>query len=149
MKQCTKCGVDKPEDQFHWQAGRKKRRGHCKACQRERDLERKRLGGEEFRQKRKVSAAKYARSSKGKTTVRRKNKQYRTNDPVRARAHWMADRHVPIKGLCHDCGLVDAEERHHEDYSKPLEVDLLCKACHCKRHGTKVCLLEQSSDRNK
>lgn len=41
---------------------------------------------------------------------------------------------------CVDCGS-QAIDRHHEDYSKPLEVVFLCKRCHCKRHislGTAV-----------
>ncbi len=35
---------------------------------------------------------------------------------------------------CVDCG-VQAAEYHHEDYSKPLEVEPLCKLCHVKRHN--------------
>jgi hypothetical protein len=30
------------------------------------------------------------------------------------------------------------QDRHHPDYSKPLEVELLCKACHWSRHKTKA-----------
>ena len=37
------------------------------------------------------------------------------------------------KGLkCEMCKNNPAEERHHTDYSKPLEVILLCKKCHAK-----------------
>lgn len=31
---------------------------------------------------------------------------------------------------CQSCKINFAEERHHEDYSKPLEIKLLCKPCH-------------------
>jgi hypothetical protein len=41
---------------------------------------------------------------------------------------------TPIKQcICEDCG-VQAQHYHHEDYSKPLEVNALCAACHSKRH---------------
>lgn len=41
---------------------------------------------------------------------------------------------------CTDCG-IQAEEYHHEDYSKPLDVIPLCKPCHLQRHvSQKVCI---------
>ncbi len=34
--------------------------------------------------------------------------------------------------ICHkDCRV----EGHHRDYSRPLEVDLLCRRCHMRVHG--------------
>ena len=37
--------------------------------------------------------------------------------------------------FCEDCDGAPARiEAHHEDYSKPLEVDWLCRLCHQKRH---------------
>ena len=34
---------------------------------------------------------------------------------------------------CVDCG-IQASEYHHEDYTKPLDVEALCISCHNKRH---------------
>lgn len=36
--------------------------------------------------------------------------------------------------LCEDCYINNAKERHHQDYSKPLEIKFLCIECHKKRH---------------
>lgn len=40
---------------------------------------------------------------------------------------------VLFRKPCDDCGNVKSEA-HHPDYSKPLEVDWLCRRCHMKRH---------------
>ena len=37
---------------------------------------------------------------------------------------------------CEDCGAA-ATQRHHEDYSKPLDVVYLCRKCHVLRHKEK------------
>lgn len=37
--------------------------------------------------------------------------------------------------LCEECGS-PAQDRHHEDYAKPLEVNFLCRRCHKGRHKT-------------
>lgn len=41
---------------------------------------------------------------------------------------------IPKGQLCQICKINKAVERHHEDYSKPLEVMFLCFDCHRKRH---------------
>lgn len=38
---------------------------------------------------------------------------------------------------CEDCGAADVE-KHHDDYSKPLAVVYLCRACHLNRHKAQV-----------
>ena len=39
-------------------------------------------------------------------------------------------RKVPIADKCESCGSIENLERHHADYSKPLEVKTLCSKCH-------------------
>ena len=39
-----------------------------------------------------------------------------------------------VKSPCEVCGNEESQA-HHEDYSKPLEVQWLCRSCHLKIHG--------------
>ena len=58
----------------------------------------------------------------------------RITDLVKMKAQNTANCRIKIEDkLCEDCN-DKAQERHHEDYDKPLEVVLLCKKCHNKRH---------------
>jgi predicted nucleic acid-binding Zn ribbon protein len=44
-----------------------------------------------------------------------------------------AQRAVPLtEETCSRCGSRDRLQRHHPDYSKPTEVQILCQACHVK-----------------
>ena len=45
---------------------------------------------------------------------------------------WLA---FPDVKPCEKCGICKANnQRHHEDYDKPLEINWLCPLCHTKRH---------------
>jgi hypothetical protein len=63
-----------------------------------------------------------------------KNK-WRGDNLQKFRAQHIASRRVPLASNCTDCRSVENLERHHTDYSKPLEVVTLCKVCHEKRHS--------------
>jgi hypothetical protein len=39
-----------------------------------------------------------------------------------------------LKGICTQCGSTEHIERHHPDYSKPLEFIVLCRKCHRTLH---------------
>jgi hypothetical protein len=54
--------------------------------------------------------------------------------PERHRAITIADRYTKLGEKCEICGNTEKLERHHEDYSKPLEVRTLCKYCHEAEH---------------
>jgi hypothetical protein len=59
------------------------------------------------------------------------------NNLDKLRAKIYAQRFVPLKEHCDICGESDGRlERHHPDYSKPLEVLTLCKICHEALHIT-------------
>jgi hypothetical protein len=40
-----------------------------------------------------------------------------------------------VRGDCQDCGSKEKIEAHHPDYSKPLDIEWLCKPCHVARHA--------------
>jgi len=64
----------------------------------------------------------------------RYNKNYSTKHPDKGISRRKAQRNVPLASKCEWCGSTEGLERHHEDYSKQLEVITLCKTCHTKAH---------------
>ena len=81
---------------------------------------------------RKKRRLKNIETEKAKADARRKPEQVKAHNSVK---HAVAKGDLPrVKTCtCADCG-VQAEEYHHPDYSKPLWVVPLCKACHVRRH---------------
>lgn len=41
---------------------------------------------------------------------------------------------MPRPDRCQQCAKVGRVDGHHEDYSRPAEVEWLCRSCHMKRH---------------
>jgi hypothetical protein len=66
-----------------------------------------------------------------------KNVRYKDKYPEKVKAQQLASK-IPTENECSNCGGTDRLERHHEDYTKPLEIITLCKMCHSKRHEKKV-----------
>ena len=60
-------------------------------------------------------------------------RQWRKKNPDREAMYKIVHSKIPLKDKCEICG-EPAVDRHHEDYSKPLEVIHLCEACHAKKH---------------
>lgn len=117
LKNCKKCIRDFPIVDFYVHS--RMADGHlsfCKDCVRERVKEHRQLNIE------RVKAYNIARGDR------------RPKDRVKANN---AARYVPRKTACEDCGQEGPTQKHHEDYSKPLEVVCLCRACHGIRHRKK------------
>lgn len=60
-------------------------------------------------------------------------KEYAQRNPEKIMAKEKARWHVTLAEKCEHCGS-RATERHHSDYSKPLDVMHLCRACHVRMH---------------
>ncbi len=50
------------------------------------------------------------------------------------RINYLAHQNIPLSLKCDNCGSTENLDRHHQDYSKPLEVRTLCRSCHKKEH---------------
>jgi len=59
-------------------------------------------------------------------------KTYAQRHPEIIKAQDLAKYHIPLGLKCKSCGSTENLERHHPDYSKPLEIITLCRICHNK-----------------
>jgi len=57
------------------------------------------------------------------------------SDRIKSAARALAVKNVSIEGcVCEMCGTFEKLHRHHDDYSKPLDVKIVCASCHRKLH---------------
>jgi len=82
---------------------------------------------------------KYCSSDNGREYYRNHAKRQREKFPQRAKArrelgHAVDAGKINRPDTCVFCGKQSFTEGHHKDYSKPLEVDWLCRDCHKNLH---------------
>lgn len=134
-KQCFKCGDEKPRSEFyrHDQMA-DGHLGKCKKCTM-RDVA-------EHRAKNIDAVRQYDRD-RAKTELRKLGRssiiaRWREKWPERRQAHSKLQYALRAGRLtkrfeCERCGVTPGRiEAHHRDYSKPLDVQWLCKPCHAK-----------------
>lgn len=142
QKKCFKCNEVKPLSDFY--PHKMMADGHLNKCK---DCTRKDVANH-----RQVNAEKIRSYDRGRAkTVGRKadnaerSKEYRRENPekrVAVRAANNAIRSGKLKKKpCEICGATCRVEKHHEDYSKPLDVVFLCSLHHSAVHFGKICLL--------
>lgn len=146
MKTCRACGCLKPLGEFYRHAKMADGRlNFCKACvtarvlrHRAANLDRVR---EYDRQRGQLPHRKEANKEREHRYVGRRGeylRRYRQAHRDRERAHRMANRAIATGKLtpkpCERCGFALGVHAHHEDYSKPLDVNWLCTKCHGERH---------------
>lgn len=68
--------------------------------------------------------------------------RYKIKYPEKKIAHQEARHKAKMKSNCEYCGETEGLHKHHEDYSKPLEVVTLCNDCHHKLHRGIISLKE-------
>lgn len=133
-KTCRRCGIEKDISEFYIHP--KMKDGHlnaCKLCVRKRVKD-------------------YQQTDAGRATQSRRNQKPERKAHIRATAKkWAAkyrDRrraqsilaHALLRGSitrpekCDECPNTKHISAHHEDYSRPLDVQWLCPKCHGKRN---------------
>lgn len=155
-KRCTVCDEEKPLDKFYRHSrspdGRNPR---CKACDNARKAnwikanpERHGQYVKRWRQRNPEAAAAIYKRARERRFERqpdfavRNVERHRLRHPEKDRARRTVQRAVRDGRLhkpnaCERCDeLTEARELHghHEDYSKPLEIEWLCRDCHQERH---------------
>jgi hypothetical protein len=134
-KQCSKCKQIKPLMAFTRDRSRKAGyRSQCKECYR------KYATSERGKAARHRANQRYYQTRGGKASKKRGIYGYWERHPdrlaiaVQTRAAVRRGELLPIHSCtCAACGS-SAQEYHHPDYSKPLEVVPLCKDCHTLQH---------------
>ncbi len=155
MKLCNRCQVIKPLSEFYDNGrGKGKPKSYCKECHkakmREKYWTHKGKGGQERREyQRKMGRQSYHRNREANL---RRVADYRQKNPEKLRAHWAAawaqqKGILTSPGVCSHCGSPGPLEKHHPDYSRPLEVIWLCTPCHRLLHlGKEPINIQEVSD---
>lgn len=142
MKTCFKCGKSKSILEFYTHA--RMADGHlgkCKECtigdttKRVRKLSKSPEWVAKERERCRIKSA-LNRKKETPAEAKRRTRRWRKKNPEKHKAHYVvanAMRHGRIKKpkKCQRCGVPTAKlDKHHQDYSKPLEVIFVCKPCH-------------------
>ncbi|MBT7930217.1 hypothetical protein HN682_10015 [Candidatus Peregrinibacteria bacterium] len=80
-------------------------------------------------EKGKATAKRYRKSEKGKEAQRK----YEKNNPEKKSAHYYARKIARM--ICSITECEEIGEKHHPDYSKPLEIVSLCRQHHAEVHN--------------
>ena len=139
-KTCQGCGVALPMSEFY--QGNPK----CKTCviARVREYRKKNLEKiKDYDRRRSQLPHRQKQNNENSRRMRREiperilanNQRWRKKNPEKYRAHCavnnaLRDGRIKRKVRCEDCGKKGPLHKHHEDYSKPMEVIWLCVPCH-------------------
>ena len=127
-KVCKKCGDEKHITLFYLHKGMTDGRlSFCKECVKQRVREHAHTD-----RGRRIERE-WLKTEKGRAKKKRNTQRYRRQYPEKYKATGIANRAIRggtlIKMPCEICGNPKAE-KHHDDYSKPLEVRWLCMKHH-------------------
>lgn len=148
-KQCFKCKVVKPLEEFYKHPlmadGRVNK---CKECNKQDVRQNREKKIDYYREydkkranipKRIVGRKEYASSESGRHSHQKSTQTYANKYPYKRLAHQainnaIKDGRLVAPEKCEDCGLLTPLHGHHDDYSKPYDVRWLCQFCHSKWH---------------
>lgn len=102
---------------------------HCEECNKELQREcREKCHQTDFYKK---GREKYNKSERGQEVRKRARRKHYKLYPEKFRARKKSCKiKIPLGKLCEICKKELAIHKHHPDYSKPLEVEFLCRKCH-------------------
>lgn len=125
-KRCESCGREFPIDEFPALSHTGYRMRSCRECVRAKNAAKNRRWRKQNPQ---ASQAALARHLKSSASARRRVEA--------ARRVFQAVQNGTLErpDRCARCNAEGGVEGHHADYSKPLEVEWLCKRCHLAEHG--------------
>jgi ribosomal protein S27AE len=144
MKSCITCKTDKPlEDYYRHPQMADGHLNKCKECVKA--YQRDRCTNTDYERRRnalphRVSArAKYRKTERGMEAARRGSAKWIENNPEKRIVHnklnnAVRDGLIAKPESCSRCGRKSRIEGHHHDYTKPLDVEWLCKRCHSAEH---------------
>lgn len=138
LRKCNKCGREAltESDLQYFKKDKYSRHGrenHCRECDRKNSIKNYYENHEARLAVKKISTRKYNKTHKEEHRLR--NRKYEKNNPVKFKAQKIARRKIPLENSCAKCGATEDLARHHPDYSKPLEVVILCRDCHNQLHN--------------
>jgi hypothetical protein len=148
MKECSKCGIEKPLDHFKTIKKTGKLCSWCYFCSNECTKKWKENNKARIIQWRKQynkdNADVLSKKSKQYYSENKERmldyfrKYHKENNQAQIARHKILNRKehwglIP-PSECSGCGDVGRVEAHHDDYNKPLEVRWLCRSCHKQFH---------------
>lgn len=139
---CTKCKQEKPvEDFYKDRASKDGWQSYCKVCKqayKQTDKSKKAQRRYDQSDKRKEAKHHYRQTEQGKKATNKAVRKYRKKHPLTAIAHYKLNNSIRdgklIRDPCEVCGSTDRIHGHHDDYSKHLDVNWLCRKHHMRRH---------------
>lgn len=139
MRTCKVCSLKKSEQDFYIS-----NKASCKECVCKRIKQYRRDDPEKIRSYDRIrSRSPHRREANKVRSARYLDKDYKRNwiqrNQEKRSAHILVGNSLKNGSLvrpdqCERCGGKCTPEAHHEDYSKPLDVDWLCTSCHGERH---------------
>ena len=129
LKKCSRCKVERTLDNFKKRgSGYETKKSVCTTCKKEMEAVWREKNREIYQAKQREFY---------KNNAERIKKQRKDNyDPIKSKARWLA-RKIEAK-KCIFCDLIG--ERHHKDYSHPLDIVFLCRSHHKKVHDGSIVL---------
>lgn len=143
---CRDCKADKPVAEFY-----ASNKSSCKECVRERarayraanldrvmEYDRNRPNHAQRVEKNKERYKRVTANPETRAAYFKNAKLWQMRNLPKRKAHMLVGNALRdgrlIRQPCERCGASENIHAHHEDYSKPLDVNWLCMPCHAQRH---------------